>query len=185
MKYNQILSNFSHLLKKTNCYNTTLCCQWGHQSWHENIRFSVGVRLRVCTSYIYYRSRLDFALQQRQMGTKHPNSPAFSAVCSSTHQRKHQSCPSLAFVWGIHRWAVDSPHKRPVTRKTVPFDDVIMLYQRYSHLGCKVLWTVLKTKKKYEYIYKWIFDIKFMIIYRVNCILTGQSGIINVLAPLG
>ena len=29
-------------------------------------------------------------------------------------------------VRGIHRWPVNSPHKRPVTRKIFPFDDVIM-----------------------------------------------------------
>ena len=28
---------------------------------------------------------------------------------------------------GIHRWPVNSPHKGPVTRKMLPFDDVIML----------------------------------------------------------
>ena len=33
---------------------------------------------------------------------------------------------SLAFVRGIHRWPVNSPHKGPVTRKMFPFDDVIM-----------------------------------------------------------
>ena len=33
---------------------------------------------------------------------------------------------SLAFVRGIHRGAVNSPHKWPVTRKMFPFDDVIM-----------------------------------------------------------
>ena len=42
-------------------------------------------------------------------------------------QRKHQSSASLAFVRGIHRWPVNSPHKGPVTRKMFPFDDVIML----------------------------------------------------------
>ena len=40
-------------------------------------------------------------------------------------QRKHQSSASLAFVWGIHRWPVNFPHKGPVTRKMFPFDDVI------------------------------------------------------------
>ena len=47
-------------------------------------------------------------------------------VYSGADQRKHQSCASLAFVWGIHRWPVNSPHKLPVTRKMFPFDDVIM-----------------------------------------------------------
>ena len=41
-------------------------------------------------------------------------------------QRKHQSSASLAFVRGIHRWPVNSPHKGPVTRKMFPFDDVIL-----------------------------------------------------------
>ena len=34
-----------------------------------------------------------------------------STVCSGADQRKHQSIASLAFVRGIHRWSVDSPHK--------------------------------------------------------------------------
>ena len=41
-------------------------------------------------------------------------------------KEKQQSSASLAFVWGIHRWPVNSPHKWPVTRKMFPFDDVIM-----------------------------------------------------------
>ena len=41
-------------------------------------------------------------------------------------QRKHQSSASLALGRGIHRWPVNSPHKWPVTRKMLPFDDVIM-----------------------------------------------------------
>ena len=41
-------------------------------------------------------------------------------------QRKRQSSASLAFVRGIHRWPVNSPHKWPVTRQMFPFDDVIM-----------------------------------------------------------
>ena len=39
----------------------------------------------------------------------------YSTVYSDAHQRKHQSCASLAFVRGIHRWPVNSPHKWPVT----------------------------------------------------------------------
>ena len=50
----------------------------------------------------------------------------YSTVYSDADQRKHQSSASLAFVWGIHRGPVNSPHKWPVTRKIFPFDDVIM-----------------------------------------------------------
>ena len=50
----------------------------------------------------------------------------FSVVYWGADQRKHQSSTSLAFVRGIHRGPVNSPHKGSVTRKMFPFDDVIM-----------------------------------------------------------
>ena len=63
----------------------------------------------------------------------------YSTVYSDADQSKHQSPASLAFVRGIHRWPVNSPHKGPVTRKMFPFDDVIMMkyigntYGNYKH----------------------------------------------------
>ena len=51
----------------------------------------------------------------------------YSTVYSGADQRKHQSSASLAFVRGIHRSPVNCPHKGPVKRKMLPFDDVIML----------------------------------------------------------
>ena len=42
-----------------------------------------------------------------------------STVCSSADKRKHQSSASLAFLRGIHRWPVVSPHKGPVTWKCI------------------------------------------------------------------
>ena len=52
-----------------------------------------------------------------------------SAVCSCVDQRKRQSSTWLAFVRGIPRWPVNSPHKGPVTRKMFPFDYVIMIHR--------------------------------------------------------
>ena len=49
-----------------------------------------------------------------------------SSVYSDADQGKHQSSASLAFVRGIHRRPVNSPHKGPVTRKMFPFDDAVM-----------------------------------------------------------
>ena len=58
----------------------------------------------------------------------------YSIVYSDAYQRKDQSSASLAFVWGIRRGPVNSPHTRPVTRKMSPFDDVIM---DISQMPCK------------------------------------------------
>ena len=52
-------------------------------------------------------------------------------ICSGAEQRKQQSSPSLAFVRGIHRWPVYSPHKWSVTRKMFSFDDIIMTHWSY------------------------------------------------------
>ena len=49
----------------------------------------------------------------------------YSTVYSDADKKKHQSSASLAFVRGIHRGPVNSPHKWPVTRKMFPFHDVI------------------------------------------------------------
>ena len=54
----------------------------------------------------------------------------YSTVYSDANQRKLQSSASLAFVRGIHRGPVNSPHKWPYTRKMFPFDDVIMVSKR-------------------------------------------------------
>ena len=59
----------------------------------------------------------------------------YSTVYSGVDQRKHQSSASLAFVRGIHRGPMKSPHKGPATRKIFPFDDVI--------IGCHMVMTKL------------------------------------------
>ena len=51
----------------------------------------------------------------------------YSTVYSGADQRKHRSSALMAFVRGIHRWPVNSPHKWPVTQEMIPFDDVIIL----------------------------------------------------------
>ena len=42
------------------------------------------------------------------------------------HQRNIKAPRYWPFVRGIHQWPVNSSHKGPVTRKKLPFDDVIM-----------------------------------------------------------
>ena len=62
---------------------------------------------------------------------------------SDIDQRKHQSSASLVFMRGIHWWTVNSPHKRPVTRKMFPFDDIILFpWWRDSMHGSIWVWIV-------------------------------------------
>ena len=71
----------------------------------------------------------------------------YSTVYSDADQRKHQSSASLAFVRGIHRGPVNSPHKGPVTRKMFPFDDVIMLYYKKGRKSMLSRASTLKRSK--------------------------------------
>ena len=67
------------------------------------------------------------------------NATVCSTDCPGAHQRKHQSSAPLAFVRGIHRWPVDSPHKWPVTRKMFPYDGVVIIYvAHYGHTAGEI-----------------------------------------------
>ena len=69
----------------------------------------------------------------------------YSASYSGVDQRKHQSSASLAFVRGIHRGPVNSPDKRPVSRKMFPFDDVIIFF-----VNLVALWLSLKNIQSFK-----------------------------------
>ena len=72
----------------------------------------------------------------------------YSIVYSGADEGKHQSSASLAFVRGIHRWPVNSPHKWPVTRKMfhlmtsscwhcLNFTHIFMRQNFFRFLQCK------------------------------------------------
>ena len=66
-------------------------------------------------------------LQLARWRLKSPASRLFSQpFIQGADQRKQQSSAFLAFLRGIHRWPMTSPHKGSVTRKVFPFDDVII-----------------------------------------------------------
>ena len=67
-------------------------------------------------------------------------------------ERKRQSSVSLAFVRGIHRWPVNSPHKGSVTRKMFQFDDVIMMIVRVAVNLLQMTWVIEphKSAKNYD-----------------------------------
>ena len=69
-----------------------------------------------------------------------------STACSGADQRKYQSSASRAFVRGIHQWPMDSPDKRPVTRKMFPSHDVISEHiDKLSRCASTVLSKICRT----------------------------------------
>ena len=58
----------------------------------------------------------------------------YSTVYSDAGQRKHQKLRVTVLCVGNSPGAVNSPHKGPVTRKMLPFDDVIMVCEICSIL---------------------------------------------------
>ena len=101
-----ITSSYVHILN-VHCINVQLNCSTTHELC---VRFaSLQWRHNGCDGVSNHQPH-DCLLNRYSCGDK----------------RKHQSSASLAFVWGIHRSPVNSPHKWPVRRKMFPFDDVIM-----------------------------------------------------------
>ena len=84
------------------------------------------------TTWINTRNTLQWRHNVRDNASYHQPNDCLLNVYSGADQRKHQSSASLAFVLGIHRWPVNSPHKWPVTRKMFPFDDVIMSNEMWN-----------------------------------------------------
>ena len=88
-----------------------------------------------------------------------------STVYSGADQRKHQNSASLAFLWGIHWWPVNSLHKGPVTQKMFPFDDVIM----ETWLVCKVVICKMSLKNWYVKLLLHLSGANKLTCHRWNC----------------
>ena len=95
------------------------------EGWYEITRLRTPCHSFVCQSVAlpYHYTEVIIGAKAYQITSL---TIVYSTVYSDADQRKHQSSASLAFVWGIHRRPVNSPHKWPVTRKMFPFDDIIM-----------------------------------------------------------
>ena len=79
-----------------------------------------------------------------------------STVCSGAHQRKHQSSASLALCAGNS--PVNSPHKGQVTRKMLPFDDVIVLSQQTLYVSIQSQLRSTHTLYVYIHVCVCVFD---------------------------
>ena len=119
---------------------------------HQNKRLVVYKQWCVCGwRLLYHYSNVIMNTMVSQITSL---TSVYSTIYSGADERKHQSSASLAFVRGIHRWPMNSPHKGPVTRKMFPFDDVIMtirlfVYVPLQSLCCRV-WISLMLLAKFS-----------------------------------
>ena len=93
----------------------------------------------------------------------------YSSIYSGVDKRKYQSSVLLAFVRGIQRWLVNSRHKWPITRKMLPFDDVIM------HVSCGCFSLVMPISKL-------IIHYNVTLEWKPQNLTNGQSTLVQVMA---
>ena len=86
------------------------------------------ISLRMFSTYFHIFITLRWRHNGRDSVTNHQPHDCLLNHYSDADQIKHQSSTSPAFVRGIHRGPMNSPHKWPVMRKMLPFDDVIMIW---------------------------------------------------------
>ena len=90
------------------------------------IGYDLMVSIRLTSRRNFYRIHYNGVIMGAIASQITSLTVVYSIVYWDADQRKHQSSASLAFVRGIHRGPVNSPHKWPVTRKMFLFDDVII-----------------------------------------------------------
>ena len=95
--------------------------------WNKRLTVLAAVMIQYCAMYPH-KIPLEWLHNERDGVSNHqPNDCLHNLLFFKAQTKeKYQSSASLAFVRGIHRWPVNSPHKGPVTRKMLLFDDVIM-----------------------------------------------------------
>ena len=139
-------------------------CNWnlGHQ-WHQTPNVPGNIFLYT-SSYFNRPHMYIFHYCDAIMGANASQITSLTVVYSTVYwrsdQRTHQSSPSLAFVRGIHRWPVNSPHKWPVTRKMFPFHDVIMSYDKFNRTNINGLLWKMSTPKIHQFII-----LRFLLLY--------------------
>ena len=116
---------FSNFGKKMKSWNSMIC-NTSTSGNHHKIKTITHSGLITCT--------LQWRHNERDGVSNHQPHDCLLNLYSDADQSKHQSSASLAFVWGIHRGPVNSPHKWPVTRKMFQFDDVIMACLRHRQI---------------------------------------------------
>ena len=153
IKYSLKHQDIMYCLKHKACL---LMCLMIRMAWLET--------QAICNNLLHYSDDIMGAMVSQIISL----TIVYSIIYSGADQRKHQSSVSLAFVRGIHRGPMNSPHKGPVTRKMFPFDGVIKrsfdslaLTQMLCYIFCNSAINILRPEENglhfADHVFKWIF----------------------------
>ena len=101
------VEHFGSYIKAERSSPTVITLTWGTHT-------SPGTRVNTSSPLKSHYSDVIMSMMASQITSL---TIIYSTVYLGTYQRKHQSSASMAFVCGIHRWPVNSPHRWTVTRK--------------------------------------------------------------------
>ena len=121
-----ILETWRYIDTHTHTLHSNTPSHWlsSYREWYQRIDHHTTVG-RV----VFHKHKRHSHCSDVIMGAMVSQITSLTMVCSTVYSgadhRKHQNPASLAFVRGIHRWPVNSPHKEPVTREMFSLDNVI------------------------------------------------------------
>ena len=99
----------------------------------------IPVKLVILLLSISMINILNISLRWRHNGcdgiSNHQLTIVYSAVYTGADQRKKSKLRVTGLCGGIHRWPANCPHKWPVTRKILSFDNVIMFQGLFFNTG--------------------------------------------------
>ena len=147
------LKSYEHPLCSYDDFNIPTRSHTCNYTCHNSSDFTCKILLGL-DYYIYLSEQHDLfqALQWRHnerdgVSNHQPNQCLLNRLFGRRSKKTSESA-SLAFVWGIDRGPVNSPHKWPVTRKMFPFDDVIM---EFAYASINALWNEFRKQADYPW----------------------------------
>ena len=113
-------------------HNGLYCCLFGrnkHQKQPSSEHINSSLRQYIHYTCSHYSDVIMSMMASHTTGIL----VVYWNVCSGADKKNTKAPRHLAFVRGIHRWTVSTPHQGPVTRKMFPFDNVIMYTTWWAH----------------------------------------------------
>ena len=114
-----------------------ICAKWSpdphsscryHRAWQWQANFEYSTKHSVTRESLLWRHNGCNGISNHQL-----NDCLHNRIFRR-RSKKTSSAASLAFLREINRWPVNSPHKRPVKQKMIPFDIVIRMIQVFDYL---------------------------------------------------